>query len=275
MYKKIAIMTTLVLSLVNPVSAVELDDIIASKHREESSARDIYRNPQATLEFFRLKENMTVVEIWPGGKGWYSEILAPYLKDKGQFYAAHFNEDSSSGFFRSARKSFAEKLEASPELYSKVKLSSFNPPNYTDIAPENSADLVLTFRNIHNWYMRGGGDERVLSAFKAFYKTLKPGGLLGIVEHRLADSRDISEQEASGYMRQDYVMNIAKQAGFSFVEESDINTNLKDTSDHPKGVWTLPPSLRLGEENKAHYLAIGESDRMTLLFQKPNKLPYE
>ena len=271
MYKKIALMTTLVLSLINPVSAAELNDIIASKHREASSARDIHRNPQATLEFFRLKENMTVVEIWPGGKGWYTEIIAPFLKDKGQLYAAHFNEDSSSEFFRNARKSFAEKLAASPELYSKVKLTSFNPPNYVDIAPENSADLVVTFRNIHNWYMRGGGDERVLSAFKAFYKTLKPGGMLGVVEHRLEDSRDLSEQEASGYMRQDYVMNIAKQAGFIFLEESDINRNLKDTSDHPKGVWTLPPSLRLGEENKAQYLAIGESDRMTLLFQKPIK----
>ena len=271
MYKKIALLATLVLSLINPVSAVELNDIIASKHREASSARDVYRNPQATLEFFRLKENMTVVEIWPGGKGWYTEILAPYLKDKGQFYAAHFNEDSSSGFFRNARESFAEKLAASPELYSKVKLTSFNPPNYTDIAPENSADLVLTFRNIHNWYMRGGGDERVLSAFKTFYKTLKPGGMLGVVEHRLADSRDLSEQEASGYMRQDYVMDMAIKAGFSFIDASVINRNIKDTSDHPKGVWTLPPSLRLGEQNKAQYIAIGESDRMTLLFQKPTK----
>ena len=271
MFKKIALTTTLALSIINPVSAAELNDIIASKHREASSARDVYRNPQATLEFFRLKENMTVVEIWPGGKGWYTEILAPFLKDKGLLYAAHFNEDSSSEFFRNARKSFAEKLVASPELYSKVQLTSFNPPNYIDIAPENSADLVVTFRNVHNWYMRGGGDERVLSAFKAFYKTLKPGGMLGVVEHRLADSRDLSEQETSGYMRQDYVMNIAKQAGFSFLESSDINSNPKDTSDHPKGVWTLPPSLRLGEESKAHYLAIGESDRMTLLFQKPSK----
>lgn len=271
MFKQIALITTLTLSIINPVTAIELSHILESKHREESSLRDVYRNPQATLEFFRLKENMTVVEIWPGAKGWYTEILAPFLKEKGQLYAAHFNEDSSSEFFRNARKSFAEKLAASPELYSKVKLTSFNPPNYIDIAPENSADLVLTFRNIHNWYMRGGGDERVLAAFKAFYKTLKPGGMLGVVEHRLADSRGLNEQEASGYMRQDYVMNMAKQAGFSFIEESEENRNLKDTSDHPKGVWTLPPSLRMGEENKAHYLAIGESDRMTLLFQKPNK----
>ena len=152
-----------------------------------------------------------------------------------------------------------------------VELSSFNPPSYTDIAPESSADLVLTFRNVHNWYMRGGGDEKIISAFKAFYKTLKPGGYLGVVDHRLAGTRDLSEQEASGYMRQDYVMKMAEKSGFTFIEESSINANVKDSSDHPKGVWTLPPSLRLGDEQKAHYVAIGESDRMTLLFQKPKK----
>ena len=200
MFKKAVLATSLLLSLVNPVIATELNDIIESKHREASAVRDVYRNPQATLEFFGLKENMTVVEIWPGGKGWYTEILAPYLKDKGVFYAAHFNEDSTSEFFRNSRKSFVEKLAALPELYSKVQLTSFNPPGYIDIAPENSTDLVLTFRNVHNWYMRGGGDERVLLAFKSFYKALKPGGLLGVVDHRLADSRDLSEQEASGYM---------------------------------------------------------------------------
>tara|TARA_R110001592_G_scaffold111203_2_gene308078 strand:- start:355 stop:1167 length:813 start_codon:yes stop_codon:yes gene_type:complete len=270
MFKKLALITAL-LSTVQAAIAVELKDIIESKHREVSSVRDIYRNPKATLDFFRLKEDMTVVEIWPGGKGWYTEILGPFLKDKGLLYAAHFNEDSSSEFFRNSRKSFVEKLAASPELYSKVQLTSFNPPHYTGIAPENSADLVLTFRNVHNWYMRGGGDQRVLSAFKSFYKALKPGGLLGVVDHRLADSRELSEQEASGYMRQDYVMAIAKQAGFNFIAESDINRNPNDTTNHPKGVWTLPPTLRLGEENKADYLAIGESDRMTLLFQKASK----
>jgi predicted methyltransferase len=271
MFKKVALVATILCTTVQPVIAAELKDIIESKHRDVSSERDIYRNPQAVLNFFRLKADMTVVEIWPGGKGWYSEILGPFLKDKGQFYAAHFNEDSTSGFYRKSRQSFAEKLVASPELYSKVQLTSFNPPNYIDIAPENSVDLVLTFRNVHNWYMRGGGDERVLSAFKSFYKALKPGGLLGLVEHRLAEYRDLSEQEASGYMRQDYVTGIAKQAGFNLIQESDINHNAKDTSDHPKGVWTLPPTLRLGDENKADYLAIGESDRMTLLFQKPSK----
>ena len=271
MFKYIVAIAVVLLCVVKPIQAAELKDIIESKHREASSVRDVYRHPQQTLEFFRLKDDMTVVEIWPGGKGWYTEILAPFLKEKGKFYAAHFNADSSSEYFRNSRMNFTEELAASPELYSKVELSSFNPPSYTDIAPEGSADLVLTFRNVHNWYMRGGGDEKIISAFKAFYKALKPDGYLGVVDHRLAADRELSEQEASGYMRQDYVLNMAKEAGFIFVEESNINANTKDTSDHPKGVWTLPPSLRLGEENKAHYLAIGESDRMTLLFQKPSE----
>ena len=271
MLKKMALITTLMLSGLQVTVASDLKNIIDSTHRAESSVRDIYRNPHATLEFFRIQADMTVVEIWPGGKGWYTEILAPFLKEKGQFYAAHFNEDSTSEFYRNSRKNFIKKLSAAPELYSKVQLTSFNPPEYVDIAPEASADLVLTFRNVHNWYMRGGGDARVVSAFKAFYKALKPGGYLGLVEHRLAASRALAEQEASGYMRQDYVVDMAKEAGFTLLDESDINLNPEDTSDHPKGVWTLPPTLRLGDENKDYYLEIGESDRMTLLFQKPSK----
>ncbi len=271
MFKKTALITIIILSFLTPAIASELKDIIDSKHRADASARDVYRNPQATLEFFGLKPDMTVVEIWPGGKGWYTEILAPYLKEKGRFYAAHFNEDSSSEFYRSSRQHFIDSLAESPEHYDQVKLSTFNPPNYVDIAPAGTADMVLTFRNVHNWFMRGGGDERVLSAFEAFHKALKPGGVLGLVEHRLADTRPLSDQEASGYMRQDYVQNMAEKAGFTLIAESDINRNSKDSTDHPRGVWTLPPTLRLGEENKEHYLQIGESDRMTLLFHRSTK----
>lgn len=270
MFKKIQLLT-LISFFISPVFAMDLKDVVDSKHRETSSVRDMYRNPQATLEFFRLKNDMTVVEIWPGAKGWYTEILAPFLNGKGQLYAAHFNADSSSEFYRNSLAKFKEKLAASPDLYSKVKITSFNPPDYIDIAPEGSAELVLTYRNVHNWYMRGGGDQRVLAAFKSFHKALKTGGLLGVVEHRLSDDRELSEQEASGYMRQDYVINMAQKAGFSLLAESDINRNPEDSTNHPKGVWTLPPTLRLGEENKQIYLDIGESDRMTLLFQKTPK----
>jgi len=256
------------LAIVLPVMANDLEDVIAGNHRAISSERDQYRHPLQTLRFFGLKDTMTVVEIWPGAKGWYTEILGPYLKDKGKLYAAQFNADSTSEFYRDSRAEFINKLAASPELYSAVQESTFNPPVYTDIAPEGSADLVLTFRNVHNWYMRGGGSERVLSAFSAFYRALKPGGHLGVVEHKLPESRPLEDQEASGYMREDYVIEMARKAGFELVDRSEVNRNAKDNADHPKGVWTLPPSLRLGEENRAHYLGIGESDRMTLLFQK-------
>lgn len=211
---------------------------------------------------------MTVVEIWPGGKGWYTGILAPWLRDQGTLYAAHFNEDSPSEFYRKSRQQFLEMTAASPALYAEVIVTAFNPPAHTDIAPAGSADRVLTFRNVHNWYMRGGGDERVLAAFEAFYKALKPGGILGVVEHRLPAERSLSEQRHSGYMREDYVIRMAEQAGFRLLKRSEINANPADTADHPEGVWTLPPSLRLGDDRKAYYTGIGESDRMTLAFIK-------
>lgn len=262
------LVTTFVIST-TPALANSLDSIISSPHRAESAARDIYRNPKATLEFFDVRPNMTVVEIWPGANGWYTEILAPYLRNKGTLYAAHFNADSDSEFYRNARTNFLKKLTASSDLYNKVVVTSFNPPAFVEIAPEGSADRVLTFRSVHSWYMRGGGDERVLSAFSAFYKTLKPGGILGVVEHRLPESRPYADQNTSGYMREDYVIKQAERAGFKLLGKSEINANPADTTLHPQGVWTLPPSLRLGEEQRAHYLKIGESDRMTLKFVKP------
>lgn len=211
---------------------------------------------------------MTVVEIWPG-QGWYTEILAPVLRTSGLLYAAHFNADSTSEFFRDSRKQFEQMLAARPELYDKVIVTSFNPPAHSDIAPPGSADMVLTFRNVHNWYMRGGGDERVVQAFAAMYRALKPGGILGVVEHRLPANRPLTDQENSGYMREDYVISMAQAAGFRLLGRSGINANPRDTADHPKGVWTLPPTLRMGDVDRDRYLVIGESDRMTLKFIRP------
>lgn len=256
---------------VTPVMADQLAEIISAPHREASSHRDRYRHPLETLNFFDVQPNMTVVEIWPGAGGWYTEILAPYLQENGKLYAAQFNADSTVEYYRDSRKQFIEKMQASPTLYRDVKVTTFNPPVHVDLAPEGSADRVLTFRNIHNWYMRGGGDERVQAAFSAFYKALKPGGILGIVEHRLPSSRPLTDQENSGYMREDYVIKMAKQAGFQLVSSSSINANPADSADHPEGVWTLPPTLRLGDKKREHYIAIGESDRMTLKFLKPLK----
>lgn len=253
----------------DPIKHPTIEQVIASEHRNASRHRDQYRHPAETLAFFDIKPDMTVVEIWPGNYGWYTEILAPYLRDNGKFYAAHFNADSSTAFFRNARKSFLAKMNSHPALYDKVETTTFNPPAYSDIAPAGTADRVLTFRNVHNWYMRGGGDERVLAAFQAFYKALKPGGILGVVDHRLPNDRPEQDQEASGYMHSQYVIKMAQKAGFELEASSEINANSKDSTRHPRGVWTLPPSMRLGDKQKDHYLAIGESDRMTLKFRKP------
>ncbi|MBN7818560.1 class I SAM-dependent methyltransferase [Bowmanella sp. Y57] len=265
--KKLLCAVSLALGVSGFAMADGLDSAINGAQRTaDYQARDQYRHPKQTLEFFGIKPDMTVVEISPGG-GWYTEILAPYLKDSGTYYAAGFDPESEVKYYQNAHKRFSEKLAANPDMYGKVQVSIFQPPAKLDIAPAGSADMVLTFRNVHNWYMNGG-EENVLASFKAFAKALKPGGVLGVVEHRLPADRPASDQDRSGYMHQAFVVRIAEQAGFTLAAESDVNANPKDTADHPKGVWTLPPSLRLGEEDKAKYQAIGESDRMTLKFVK-------
>lgn len=243
--------------------------MLDAPHRSESSPRDQYRNPAETLEFFEVKKHHSVVEIWPGG-GWYTEILAPLLRSEGEYYAAHFNPDSEVEYFRTSLANFQETLEQSPSLYDQTMVTVFDPPTHTTIAPAAVADRILTFRNVHNWYMRGAGEEKLTAAFKSFYEALKPGGLLGVVEHRLPENRPDSDQVESGYMKQSYVIQIAESVGFEFTGSSEINANPKDTADHPNGVWSLPPRLRVDDELKKKYQAIGESDRMTLKFRKPN-----
>ncbi len=240
--------------------------IDGSQRSAEHKARDRYRHPAETLTFFELSSDMTVVEIWPG-EGWYTEILAPYLKDKGLLYAAHFSADSTVPYFKKNLQGFKSKLVAQPEIYGKLQLTVLQPPQHLDIAPAGSADRVLTFRNVHNW-MKTGQAENV---FKAMFKALKPGGLLGVVEHRSPTYIKQDPQAVSGYVREDYVIRLAEQAGFKLLDKAEINANPKDTGKHPKGVWTLPPSLRLGDTDREHYLSIGESDRMTLKFIKPRQ----
>ncbi|MCF6435335.1 methyltransferase [Pseudoalteromonas sp. MMG022] len=249
----------------NQANAAVVSAVQSSERPEAHRARDKYRNPLETLEFFGLQSDMTVVEITPGG-GWYSEILAPTLKGKGTLYAAHFPADSEIGYYKKSLASFKDKVANDPR-YSEVKVTEFFPVTHLDIAPASSADMVLTFRNVHNWYMQKD-HEGLLSAFKAFNKALKPGGILGVVEHQLPEDRDDAQQKSSGYMKLSYVVDVAKQAGFELVAQSDINANPKDSADHPKGVWTLPPHLTMGEEQAEKYKAIGESNRMTLKFKK-------
>ncbi|MEA3587957.1 class I SAM-dependent methyltransferase [Pseudidiomarina sp. 1APP75-27a] len=228
--------------------------------------RDVYRNPIETLRFFNVQPDMTVVEIWPGG-GWYTEILAPYLKENGKLYAAHFAQSETRDYYVNSREQFAERVANDP-AFSAVVMTEFAPNGDSEIAPPGSADRVLTFRNLHNWYMNGG-IEAVQSAFESFYTALKPGGILGVVDHRLPADRPDAHMESSGYMKESVAIEAAKAAGFVFVDSSDVNANPLDTADYPRGVWTLPPTLGLGEEDLQRYIDIGESDRFTLKFKKP------
>lgn len=252
--------------LLCPVAfAAGLGELAKADHRSEANIeRNQYRNPVATLEFFEVKPDHTVVEIWPGA-GWYTEILAPYLQQDGLLYAAHFPADTEVDYFSRSRKAFLQKLSDHPDAYSKVVITEFGAGTEQPIAPPRTADRVLTFRNVHNWLNAGFAEE----AFVVFYEALKPGGILGVVEHRAKPGTSLEDMKSSGYMTEAYTINLATKAGFELVEKSDINANPKDTADYPKGVWTLPPSLRLGQEDRDKYQAIGESDRMTLKFRKP------
>ncbi len=243
-----------------------LENILKGDHRSEANkARDQYRHPIETLTFFGIKDDMTVVEIFPGG-GWYTEVLAPFLKDKGTFYAAGNDPDSVREFFQRSTKRFKEKMDSN-EVYRNVNITVLAPPKKTAIAPEGTADMVLTFRNIHNW-MKGGYTDDV---FDAMYKALKPGGILGVIEHRGNPNLPQDPEANSGYVNQDYAIALAEEAGFKFLESSEINANPKDTKDYKKGVWTLPPTFALKDKDRDIYLAIGESDRFTLKFVKPEK----
>ncbi|KYG66306.1 methyltransferase [Bdellovibrio bacteriovorus] len=221
--------------------------------------RDQYRHPAETLEFFGLKPDMTVVEISPGA-GWYAEILAPYLSTQGKYIAAAVPVSVYAG-----GQKFLDWTKSHPELESKITVVDFAPPKMVSIGEDNSADMVLTFRNVHNWTSSGGEKE----AFKAFFKVLKPGGVLGVVEHRAGKNQKQDKKYKSGYVPEKEVIRMAEKAGFKLVAKSEINANPKDTKNYPKGVWTLPPSYAEGDKNRERYAEIGESDRMTLKFMKP------
>jgi len=247
------------------VNADTIDDAVANSARTEAYvARDTYRNPAETLKVFQVEAGQTVVEIWPGG-GWYTEILATAVGDNGKLYAAHFPDVEKPSYYQRLRTKFSEKLASNKAMYANVEMTAFDPAGEQTIAPAGTADRVLTFRNVHNWM--GGNAEQ--AAFNQFFAALKPGGMLGVVEHRAKPGTSLDDQKSSGYVTQDYVINLATNAGFELVVASEVNANAKDTADHPRGVWTLPPRLALGDQDRDKYVAIGESDRMTLLFKKP------
>ncbi len=226
--------------------------------------RDRYRHPGPTLAFFGVRPSDTVVEIWPGG-GWYTEILAPYLKQSG---GAYYAVAADAGLRR-----INEWRAARPELYGDIRTAAFPTWEATDTkVPDGSADVVLTFRNVHNFrmgYQRPDRQDYAPEAFRQAFMMLKPGGVLGVVDHRLPENADAERERTSGYIKQSTVVRLAQEAGFRLAAASEINANPRDTADYPQGVWTLPPTLRLGEQDRARYQAIGESDRMTLKFVKP------
>jgi len=260
------------LFLVSPVSLMaadaadeKLQAAVSDQHRSTASiARNQYRHPVETLMWFGIRDDMTVVEISPGG-GWYTEVLAPYLRKNGKLIAAGYDSQSENEYFRNNAKMYLDKLASQPETYDKVKVTEFAPPKKPELAPVGIADMVLSFRNVHNWVEDGTAGQ----VFSAAYLALKPGGLFGLTEHRGEPHMTGKEWLEKGYMPEKEVIRLAEAAGFRLVDRSEINANPKDTKDYTRGVWTLPPTLGLGEKNKAKYMAIGESDRMTLKFIKP------
>ena len=238
-----------------------IDQAVQAEHREQKNrARDKWRNPAETLRFFGLQQDHHVLEILPG-RGWYTEILAAATKN-GKLTAASFGNTYPNQYLVDIHNDFIKKIEATPQAYSHVNIVSFHSPDYTKHqVPEGSIDMVLTFRNTHNW-LRDGLAETV---YKEMARMLRKGGILGVVQHRATDPE---QSHDTGYVSEQKVIELAEQAGLKLVARSEINANPKDNHKHPKGVWTLPPTLRLKEQDKEKYQQIGESDRMTLKFIK-------
>jgi predicted methyltransferase len=264
-FRQILLAAGLALAGLPALAAPDLQGAIDGPQRSAANrARDAARHPAETLEFFGVAPDQSVIEIAPGG-GWYTEILAPYLRDQGHLYAAHYPADDPRPEARAARARFADKLAQAPAVYDRVVLGTLPVAAFTDIRPPGGADLVLTFRNVHNWIEAGHLD----TTLKAFFDVLKPGGVLGIEEHRAPAGTPLARVIASGYVPEALVIDRARAAGFVLEGRSEVNANPKDTKDHPDGVWSLPPTLRGGDADRARFVAIGESDRMTLKFRKP------
>ena len=237
---------------------MSIERAVAGAHRSEADkARDRYRHPRETLEFLGVRPDQRVIELWPGD-GWYTAVLAPLLRDQGLLIdvvpPGHHLE------------TYQALLASHPEVYDRVQIVHVTPPDNLSLGPDASADVVLTFRNMHNWI--SGGYAPALHA--AIARVLKPGGVYGVVEHRAAAGTSPEQSAKSGYVSEDAAIALAEGAGLKLEARSDINANPKDTKDYPEGVWTLPPTLRLGDKDRDRYLAIGESDRMTLRFRKPS-----
>ncbi|AQS89708.1 methyltransferase [Gluconobacter albidus] len=236
--------------------AADLNQAIQSTSRDERFvARDPVRHPLEELQFFGLRPDTNVVEIWPGG-GYWTQILGPYLHDKGTYTLALGPEDKPGS-------AFSKMLAAHPALEGSFRTTQFDA-GHLDFAPADSADLVLTFRNLHNW-MEAGNAPQMLAAI---HRVLKPGGIFGVEDHRGHTTAPQDPSAKDGYVRQSYAIGLIEKAGFRLVGSSEINANPKDTANWPKGVWTLPPTFALKDRDHAKYAAIGEGDNFVLKFEK-------
>jgi len=245
-------------------TAAQLDAILAGDQRSAADReRDAYRHPRQTLLFFGIRPGMHVVEVWPE-PGWYTQIIAPLVHARGRYYAALQPTDPASIYLTRRRKAFRDMLAARADLYGGTEITTLGPGG-GDIAPDGSADLVVTFRNLHDWMGEGWAPQ----ALAAMYRALKPGGVLGVVDHRGKAGLPQDPKAKNGYVDEDYAVRMIEAAGFKLSARSEINANPRDTKDYPQGVWTLPPTYRLGTVDRDQYTAIGESDRFTLRFSKP------
>ncbi len=257
---------TLVFGSSQVCAGPSLDSLVKAEHRSERNIeRNIWRHPVETLQFFGIRDDMTVLEVWPGSSGWYTEILAPYLRDKGLLVAANYSAQSDSEYRRRGVDAFGKKMRSRPAIYDRVIVTTLAPPEEMPEVALGSVDLIISARNLHNWVRA----ETAESMFNAMFELLKPGGRLGLVAHRGTQDMVGVEAAKSGYLAQNEAFRLASSAGFLLEAESEINANPKDIKNYDAGVWTLPPVLRLGQKDRDKYLEIGESDRMTLLFRKP------
>ena len=245
-------------------TAEALTTILAGDQRSSANrARDVYRHPKETLLFFGIRPEMSVLEVWPE-PGWYTEVIAPLLREKGKYYAGVIAPDPSSKYITQRLADYSAKLASRPDLYDRVMVVTF-PNDGTDAVAPGSVDMVVTFRNLHNWMAR----DTATQALATMYRALKPGGVLGVAEHRGNSAVPQDPKAKSGYVNEDYAVKMIEAQGFRLVAKSEVNANPKDTKDYEQGVWTLPPTYRLGEKDREKYAAIGESDRFTLRFVKP------
>lgn len=266
MKKMLALVAIILSSVGMPALAQHNHDLMlaveAPTRNADNKARDVYRHPYETLEFFGIKKTSTVVEMWPG-TGWYTEILAPYLKAEGTLIAATFDRsDNPPAAYMANRVTALDKLLASDPVYSEVVISEQVSERVSEIAPAGTVDAILDFRNAHNW-ITAGPDNIIM----AWHNALKQGGIVGIVDHRRG--ADEAFQPGTGYIHEQQLIDMMAKHGFALAARSEINANPADTKDHPGGVWNLPPTLQnVTDADRAKYLAIGESDRMTLKFVK-------